>query len=87
MEKQTKSILEEINSIVPRKDKNMIVESRADHVITSVINLVHLIKETYSEEDAQDLTKRLFNSIKTEDPRKFNRGMNRVKDENKRYLK
>jgi len=70
---------------IPKKDKNMIVESRADHVITSVINLVHLIKETYSEEDAQDLTKRLFNSIKTEDPRKFNRGMNRVKNENKRY--
>ena len=65
MEKQTKSILEEINSIIPKKDKNMIVESRADHVITSVINLVHLIKETYTEEDAQDLTKRLFNSIKT----------------------
>ena len=83
MEKQTKSILEEINSIIPKKDKNMIVESRADHVITSVINLVHLIKETYSEEDAQDLTKRLFNSIKTEYPRKFNRCMNRVKDENK----
>ena len=51
MEKQTRSILEEINSIVPKKDKNMIVESRADHVITSVINLVHLIKESYSEEE------------------------------------
>ena len=85
MKKRTKSLLEEINSMVHVRDKHLIIESKADHIIASAINLVQLINESYIEGEAADLTKRLYNSIKTQDPRKFKRGIYRLKiNENKR---
>ena len=85
MKKHTKSLLEEINSMVHVRDKHLIIESKADHIIASAINLVQLINESYEGEEAADLTKRLYNSIKTHDPRKFKRGIHRLKfNESKR---
>ena len=83
MKKRTKSLLEEINNMVHDRDKHLIIESKADHIIASAINLVQLINESYEGEEAADLTKRLYNSIKTHDPRKFKRGIFRIKNENK----
>jgi hypothetical protein len=59
----------------------LLVESRAEHIIASVINLIHLIQESYSQEHAADLNKRLINAIRTEDIRKFTRGMRRIKEQ------
>ncbi len=68
-----KSFIDELDQCVPAKSKHTVIESRATHIIASVVNLVHLIKESYSEEDANDLVKRLYRSIMTEDERKFGR--------------
>jgi len=83
MQRNTKSLLHEINAFAKRQDKHHIVESKADNVIATVINFVQLIDEVYSAEDADDLKKRLFNSIKTNDPRKFTRGIRRIQNESK----
>ena len=40
MKKRTKSLLEEINNMVHDRDKHLIIESKADHIIASAINLV-----------------------------------------------
>jgi hypothetical protein len=37
-----------------------------------------MLQETYSEEDALDLERRLINSIKSGDPKKFSRGIKKV---------
>ena len=42
MKKRTKSLLEEINNMVHDRDKHLIIESKADHIIASAINLVQL---------------------------------------------
>jgi hypothetical protein len=47
-------------------------------VINSAINLVNLINENFSEDIANDLTRRLLNSIKSGDPNKFERGIRKV---------
>lgn len=86
MKKHTRSILEEINAMAPRRDKKQIVESNAHQVIVTAINLINLINETFDVETAADLNKRLINSIRTKDPKKFKRGISRV-DENSRYNK
>ena len=83
MQRQTRSLLEELNNYADRKDRSYLLESRANNVIASAIHLVQMIDETYSADDALDLKKRLFNAIKTQDPRKFTRGIRRVQNEGK----
>lgn len=80
MKRATKSLLEELNSIADKRDSEAIVEARATHVIDSAINLIRLIKETYSEETAYELERRLINSIKGSDPNKFIRSIRKLRD-------
>lgn len=68
-----KSIVEELDAIVPARSKHAVIESRATHIIASAINLAKLIRETYPEDLADDLVKRLHRSILSEDDRKFTR--------------
>lgn len=68
-----KSFLDELDKCVPAKSKHTVIESRAAHIIASAINLAQLIRENYSEDDANDLIKRLYRSMMTEDERKFMR--------------
>jgi hypothetical protein len=70
---QIKNIIDELNSIVPAKSKHIVIESRAAHLIASAVNLVQLIKESYPPEVSEDLIKRLYRSIVTEDDKKFKR--------------
>ena len=81
MHKTTRSILNEISTMVPNQDKNLVIESRANHIINSAINLIQMIKETYDSEDADELERRLINSIRGKDANKFIRGLRRIKDE------
>lgn len=78
MKRTTRSLLEELNSITTKKNNNVVVESRATHVINSAINLLNLIKENYSPDQAAELERRLINSIKTNDPNKFIRGIRKI---------
>lgn len=80
MEKRTKSLLEEINSIAPKKDKDHLLESRGQNAISSVINLLEMIEKDYDAETAQDLQKRIMLSIKNRDVSRFERGIKKIRD-------
>lgn len=67
MKKMTRSLLQEINDLVPQRDIDFYVESKALNAIASVQNLIRLIENNYGPEDASDLIKRLFNSMKSGD--------------------
>lgn len=86
MKKQTRSLLEEINSIIPSKDVHSVIESRAQQVIASVSNLVNLIESSYNEPEKSELIKRLFNSMKSGDDRKFIRGIRLIKEAKKNEI-
>lgn len=79
MQKRTRSILDELDSMLAHRDKDNLVESRASHVIQGAINLVNYIKENYDEETALELERRLLNSIRTQDVSKFTRGIRKIK--------
>jgi hypothetical protein len=81
MKRRTRSILDEITNIVPEHDRTNIIESRAVHIISSAVNLINLIRETYDPETAGELERRLLNSIRGQDSSKFMRGIRR-KDRN-----
>ena len=83
MQKKTLSLLEELELLHHRRDSRYVIESRADNIITSAINLLDLISETYSEKETDDLTRKLLNSIKNRDSLKFKRSLGRI-SENKR---
>lgn len=69
--RKLRSILAELDQIIPEKGKYAIVEARAQHVIHSAINLLKLIDESFTEEESEKLTKRFLLSIKNHNPQKF----------------
>lgn len=80
LKRATRSLLEELNTISEKKHGEAIIESRATHVIDSAINLLRLIKENYSPDEAYELERRLINSIKGGDSAKFVRSIRRLRD-------
>jgi len=80
LKRQTRSLLEELNSIAEKRHGEALIESRATHIIDGAINLLNLIKESYSPEQAYELERRLINSIKGGDPNKFIRSIRRLRD-------
>lgn len=81
MQKRTRSILDELDSLLSHRDKENLVESRANHVIQGAINLVNYIRENYDAEQAAELERRLINSIRSQDSAKFTRGVRKMRDE------
>ena len=77
MQKRTRSILDELANMPTTKDHANLVESRATQVIQGAINLINYIKEHYDAETSSELERRLLNSIKSQDPQKFIRGVRR----------
>ena len=78
MKKRTRSILEELNNVHGRKDSDHLINSSANNIIESAINLLSRIHSTYDVDTASELERRFINSIKSNDPRKFKRSMNRI---------
>jgi hypothetical protein len=81
--RKTRSILDELDSLRLVKDKHSLVESKASHLIQGTINLINFIKENYDAEQADELERRLINSIRSQDSSKFSRGLKRITNESK----
>jgi leucyl-tRNA synthetase len=71
--RRANSIIEELDRFVPQANKQQIIEARANNVIASAMNLLTLINECFTPEEAEELHKRLLGAIKNQDPEKFNR--------------
>lgn len=78
MKKRTRSILEELNNLDRGRDNDHLIETTANNIIESAINLLNRIGNTYDENTAGELERRFLNSIKSGDPRKFRRGITKV---------
>lgn len=83
MKIKTRSILQELNEIASVRNKDSLIESRAINIINSAINLMENIKNSYSDVEADELERRLINSIKGRDSSKFTRGMKRIVESKK----
>ena len=81
MQKRARSILDELDTLLVHKDRENLVESRASHVISGAINLINYIRENYEPVQADELERRLINSIRTQEPEKFKRGVRRLRGE------
>jgi ABC-type protease/lipase transport system fused ATPase/permease subunit len=80
LQKHTRSILAEIDSLLIHRDRENLVESRANNVIISAVNLINYIRENYDADTAQQLENRLLNSIRSQDVGKFTRGVRKLRN-------
>ena len=78
MRRRTRSILEELNNLGRTKDNDLLIETSGSNIIESAINLLNRISNTYEAETAGELERRFINAIKSGDPRKFKRGIQKV---------
>ena len=73
MQKKTRSILEELDSLYAERDQRHVIENRANNIIASAIHLLEQIENKYSVEQAENLQRKLINAIRLRDPSKFTR--------------
>ena len=78
MQKKTRSLLEELDSMYIERDSRHVIETRASNIIASAIRLLEQIDESYTPEQADNLTRKLINAIKLRDPGKFTRSVRKT---------
>lgn len=75
---KARTILDELTNGLPENNRNLLIESRGNHVIAGALNLLNSIREHYGDEAAEEMERRLLNSIKGKDPQKFSRGARKL---------
>lgn len=75
MQKQTRSLLEELEAIGNHRDTNHVIESRGHNIITSAINLLEMINKHYTPEQAAILERKLLSAIKSKDQSRFSKSI------------
>lgn len=78
-----KSLIEELESSISKKNTSSIIETRASHIIASAIALIELIDESFPPEEAEDLVKRFHRSIISKDKNKFIRKLKQLRKDSK----
>jgi hypothetical protein len=78
MQKKTRSLLEELDSLYVERDRRLIIETRADSIISSAIRLIEQIEAEFGAEQSDNLTRKLLNAIRTKDAGKFSRSVRRT---------
>jgi hypothetical protein len=80
MQKQTRSLLQELEAIGNNRDTSHVIESRAHNIITSAINLLEMINRHYPKEQAEILERKLLGAIKSRDQGKFSKSIKKNSD-------
>jgi hypothetical protein len=78
MKKVTRGILEELSSIGRKGYSDEFIQTTGNNIIESAINLLSKIHENYSEDTALDLERRFLNAIRSNNPRKFKSGVDKI---------
>jgi hypothetical protein len=80
MKKRTRSILEELNNLHSKDRSEDFIQTRGANIIESAVNLIEKIYEMYDNETALDLERRLLNSIRAGNSKKFRTGIEKIKE-------
>lgn len=75
MQGKNNDLLSSIMNYTTERDKLQDLETRANHSINSLINLMESIDSEFDEVTANDLKKRIFLCVKNKDYKKFERGL------------
>ena len=78
MQKRTRSILEELDSLYVERDRRLLIENRAASLIANAVRLLEEIEREFPPDQAENLTRKLLNAIRTRDSGKFSRSVRRT---------
>ena len=78
MQKKTRSILEELDTLYIERDRLAVIETRASNVIATAIRLLEQIDAEYPAEQAENLQRKLLNAIRHRDTGKFSRSVRKT---------
>jgi len=78
MQKRTRSILDELDSLYVERDRRLLIENRAASLIANAVRLIEEIEREFTPEQAENLTRKLLNAIRTKEPNKFSRSVRRT---------
>lgn len=78
MQKKTRSILEELDAMYVERDRRLLIENRAANLIANAVRLLEEIDREFPPEQAENLTRKLLNAIRTRDSGKFARSVRRT---------
>lgn len=79
--KPTRSILQELEDYIPPTTYPMRLRTHGERVFSGIKKLMIDIEKNCEKEMADDLKKRFFNAARTNDFKKFERGVNKLQDE------
>ena len=83
MKKRTRGILEELSTIGRRGFSDEFIQTTGNNIIESAINLLSKIHESYPEDTALDLEMRFLNAIRSNNPKKFKSGVDKIMESKK----
>ena len=80
LHQSSRSILEELQRAVPNKTKEHVLESRGHHIISSAVNFLDVLTENYTDEEAEQITRRFLSAIRGGDPQRFIRQIRKIRE-------
>lgn len=80
LHQSSRSILEELQRAVPNKTKEHVIEARGHHIISSAVNFLEILTENYTDEEAEQITRRFISAIRGGDPARFIRSVRKVRE-------
>lgn len=78
MQKKTRSILEELDSLYIERDRRLVIENRAATIIANAIRLLEQIDQEFDAETAENLNRKFLNAIRTKNAGKFSRSVRKT---------
>lgn len=78
MQKKTRSLLEELESMYVERDRRLVIENRAESIIASAVRLLEQIEAEFPPEQAENLSRKFLNAIRAKDSGKFSRSVRRT---------
>ena len=78
MQKKTRSILEELDSLYIERDRRLVIENRAANIIANAIRLLEQIDDEFDAETAEALNRKFLNAIRTKNAGKFSRSVSKT---------
>jgi hypothetical protein len=78
MQRRTRSLLDELDNLFTERDAKLVIESRANNIITGAINLLEQIDAAFPPDQAENLSRKLVNAIKFRDVHRFTRSVRKT---------
>jgi hypothetical protein len=74
------SIMRALSRYMPEDSREDAFEMRAQHIISSAMNLLESLEREYDTEEFDQLKKRFISSIRGNDPKRFSRSIMKIKE-------